>query len=137
KKYTVPSGQLPLLVIASGVEARLIEAEADLRANGTTWLTILNDLRTDGTFTPPHGAEMDTVWHAGGGGVVGLQPLKDPALHPQSPSQSDIDMRIDLLFRERAYWLFLTGHRQGDLRRLIRPPYIRDPETLYPSGPYG
>jgi len=29
--------------------------------------------------------------------------------------------REDLLFRERAFWLFATGHRLGDLRRLARP----------------
>jgi hypothetical protein len=33
------------VVLASGVEARLIEAEADLNGAATDWLTILNDLR--------------------------------------------------------------------------------------------
>jgi hypothetical protein len=40
-----------------------------------------------------------------------------------------------LLFNERAYWLFLTGHRQGDLRRLVRN-YGRSQETVYPTGVY-
>jgi hypothetical protein len=31
--------------------------------------------------------------------------------------------------------LFLTGHRQGDLRRLIRN-YQQGPETVYPTGDY-
>jgi hypothetical protein len=43
--------------------------------------------------------------------------------------------RVSLLFQERAYWLFLTGHRQGDLRRLVRQ-YGRSPNAVYPSGVY-
>ena len=27
---------------------------------------------------------------------------------------------MDLLFSERAFWMFATGHRLGDMRRLIR-----------------
>jgi hypothetical protein len=42
---------------------------------------------------------------------------------------------VDLLFRERAYWLYATGTRQGDLRRLVRQ-YHRDKNTLYPRGAY-
>jgi len=42
---------------------------------------------------------------------------------------------VDLLFRERAFWLFLTGHRQGDLRRLIRQ-YGRSQSDVYPIGLY-
>jgi hypothetical protein len=41
----------------------------------------------------------------------------------------------DLLFRERAFWLYATGHRLGDMRRLIRQ-YLRDPETVFPTGDY-
>jgi hypothetical protein len=37
--------------------------------------------------------------------------------------------------RERAMWLYLTGHREGDLRRLVRF-YSRDPNTLWPTGVY-
>jgi hypothetical protein len=47
----------------------------------------------------------------------------------------DADARVDLLFRERAFWLFITGHRQGDLRRLIRQ-YHRRQENVYPTGLY-
>ena len=43
--------------------------------------------------------------------------------------------RQDLLFRERALTLFLTGHRVGDLRRLIYQ-YTRNAETVFPTGPY-
>jgi hypothetical protein len=117
-------------VLASGVEARLIEAEAALQAADASWLNTLNTLRTDGTFdTQPNAqnpAQTDTLWHAGTAGVPGLAPLGDPG---------SADARVDLLFRERAFWLFITGHRQGDLRRLIRQ-YHRRQEDVYPTGFY-
>ncbi|MFL5532171.1 MAG: hypothetical protein ACJ8BC_09400, partial [Gemmatimonadales bacterium] len=40
---------------------------------------------------------------------------------------------VDQLFAERAFWLYATGHRLGDMRRLIRQ-YGRDPETVFPTG---
>ena len=43
--------------------------------------------------------------------------------------------RQNLLFRERAYDLYLTSHRLGDLRRLIRQ-YGRNAETVFPTGVY-
>jgi hypothetical protein len=116
------------VAIVDGVEARLIEAESQLRANDPSWLTTLNALRTDGTFdTRPNAQDptkTDTLWHAGSGGVGGLAPLSDPGT---------ADGRVDLLFRERGFWLFGRGHRVGDLRRLIRQ-YGRSPETVFPTG---
>jgi hypothetical protein len=205
------------ITVANGIEARLIEAEAALKAGNAQWLTILNALRTDGTSTtipaqtlidtlgvtqcgghfglcdnkanqntggstPAYGQPLggfpgyavvsaDTVpgadtivapgggnvqdycynnswyipcytgdsmvvltlvkpasalWHAGTGGVSGLAPLTDPGNAADD---------VALLFQERAYWLFLTGHRQGDLRRLIRN-YGLSPDTVYPTGLY-
>ena len=55
-----------------------------------------------------------------------LAPLADPG--------TDVG-RQNLLFRERAYWLFLTAHRIGDMRRMIRQ-YGRGAETVFPTGPY-
>ncbi len=118
------------IVLASGVEARLIEAEAALEAGDAGWLATLNALRTDGTYDtqpdPADSTQSDTLWHAGTGGVAGLEPLEDPG----TP-----DSRIDLLFRERAFWLFLTGHREADLRRLVRN-YGRRESEVYPTGSY-
>jgi len=95
--------------IASSVEAQLIRAEAALsRGDVTAWLDTLNALR------------------GGEGGVQGLAPLSDPG----TPAA-----RVDTMFTERAYWLFGTAHRLGDLRRLIRQ-YGRQPETVFPTGPY-
>ena len=47
-----------------------------------------------------------------------------------------------LLFHERAFWMYLTGHRLGDLRRLIRQ-YGFTAQQVFPIGvdvngdPYG
>jgi hypothetical protein len=96
------------IVLADWVEARLIEAEAALQAgDAATWLAKLNHLR-ETAITP---ALADTT---------------DPGT---------ADARVDLTFRERAFWLFLTGHRQGDLRRLVRL-YGRSPDQVYPIGIY-
>lgn len=120
-------------VIASGIEARLIEAEAAALAGEPVFLDILNRLRTDGTFTVSEGG--DTIYNSGSGGVAGLSPLNDPADIELPVGKSLTDERIDLVMRERAFWLFLTGRRQGDLRRMIRH-YNRDVEDTYPIGPY-
>jgi hypothetical protein len=111
------------IVVASGVEARLIEAEAALRAGSPSWLTTLNALRTSCTDA----ATCPAPAPAGSGGVAGLPPLSDPG--------SDT-ARVSLLFEERAHWLFLTGRRQSDLRRLVRQ-YGRLPHQVYPTGPWG
>jgi hypothetical protein len=103
-KYADPSAPI---VIASGIEARLIEAEAALKAGDPTWLSILNDLRAT-QISPAMAALND--------------PGSDPA-------------RVDLVFRERAFWLFGTGHRLGDMRRLIRR-YARPVESVFPTGIY-
>jgi hypothetical protein len=47
--------------------------------------------------------------------------------------QGSVDGNVDLLFQERGFWLFTTGQRLGDLRRLIRQ-YGRDPESVFPTG---
>jgi hypothetical protein len=94
------------VVLASGVEARLIEAEVLLRAgNAVGALQRLNALRA----TTPN-----------------LAPL---TLQPTTAAQ------VDQLFRERAFWLFATGHRHGDLRRLVRQ-YGRSSTSVFPTGTY-
>jgi hypothetical protein len=102
-------------VLADGIEAQLIVAEAALRAgDAATFLTTLNGLRSN------------TAVLARRGITTALAPLDDPGTAVG---------RQDLLFRERAYWLFLTSHRLGDLRRLVRQ-YNRAPEAVFPSGAY-
>lgn len=118
------------VVLADGIEARLIEAESRLATGSPDWLTILNGLRTSGFEVEPSG---DTVWLPGEGGVGGLPTLSDPALEPLPSGKSANDVRVDLVFKERAYWMFGTGHRVGDLRRLVRQ-YGRTPDAVYPVG---
>lgn len=104
QKYPTRSAPIAL---ATGTEARLIEAEADLRAgSAVTAFATLNALR--GTSTPA---------------LAALTPAATPA------------GQVDQLFKERAYWLWLTGHRTGDLRRLVRQ-YSRPAESVFPSGTY-
>ncbi len=43
--------------------------------------------------------------------------------------------RVDLMFRERAFTLFATAHRVGDLRRLVRQ-YTRTVAATFPAGAY-
>ncbi len=118
------------LVVADHIEARLIEAEARIQSGDLRFLEILNTLRTNGNYTIA--TNGDTVYAAGTGAVAGLRPLVDPAT---PPGKTKLDVRIDLLMNERAFWLFFTGHRQGDLRRLIRN-YGRLVENTYPTGDY-
>ncbi len=58
--------------------------------------------------------------------TVGLSDTTDPG---------DVDARVNLLFRERAYWLYLEGHRLADMRRLVRQ-YGRHPYAVFPVGRY-
>jgi len=108
QKY--PASNSPT-VVADGIEARLITAEVQLhQGDYPAWLTTLNTLRQNG-------------------GVAGLAALTDPGATP------DTAARTNLMFRERAFWLFGTGHRIGDLRRLARQ-YGRASETVFPTGTY-
>ncbi len=64
-----------------------------------------------------------------------LNDLRDPVGLDPLDSPGDAVEGADVLFRERAFWLYATGHRLGDMRRLIRQ-YGRDPETVFPTGEY-
>lgn len=114
-------------VVADGVEARLIEAEDQLYNNqDATFLVTLNDLRTQvATLLPLHYFDFQTQLSSVGV-PLSLAPLTAPATHAES---------VDLLFHERGFWLWLTAHRLGDMRRLIRQ-YGRDTETVFPTGLY-
>ncbi len=101
--------------IATGIEARLIEAEAALATGDAAgWAAKLNALRADSAET----------------GVRGL-----PALTADSTTAASHALQIAVMFRERAFWLFATGHRQGDLRRLIRQ-YGFTQAQVFPTGLY-
>jgi hypothetical protein len=96
--------------LANYVDSRLILAEAQLAANDASWLTTLNALRTGPT-------------NIGSITVTGMAPLVDPGTATG---------RLDLLFRERAFWTFGRGQRLGDLRRQIRV-YNRTAAQVFPG----
>ena len=107
-------GQETSVAVANGIDARLVEAEAALKANygganGT--LALLNGLRsaarTLGTITTPVMAN-----------------LTDPGTD---------SLRTNQLFREKAFWTFSRGQRLGDLRRLVRQ-YLRTVTGTFPEG---
>lgn len=120
---------------ASGVEARLIEAEAALQAGDiTTYLKRLNDLRASSTSLLATLYPTQKQVYFTNGAVATLDPLDDPA-DPTTSAAAQFAARRDLLFYERAFWLFNTGHRQGDLRRLVRN-YGRTTQQVFPTGPF-
>lgn len=96
------------IVVADGIEARLIEAEAALQASNVPgMMTILQTLRST-AITPA------------------LPVLGTPA---------GVTDAADTLFKERAYWMYATGHRLGDLRRLVTQ-YARNVNAVFPTGVY-
>lgn len=98
-----PTRDSPMAIV-SGIDARMIEAEAQLRANNPVGsLATLNATRAT---------------------VTGLVPLTDAGSEAA---------RVDQLFRERGFWGFGRGQRVGDLRRLIRQ-YGRAENTVFPIG---
>jgi len=106
--------------IATGIEARLIEAEAALRAGQTaTWLTAINALRVNTALYP-----------AAQSGFT-----RGPNLTAIADTFANDTSRIMTHFRERAFWMFGTGHRLSDLRRLVRQ-YNRPADSVYPIGAY-
>jgi starch-binding outer membrane protein, SusD/RagB family len=97
-------GRTDPAIVVSGIDARLIEAEAKLNANDIPgMLAILNALRATSQNLGSNGGT------AVNSGV--MTPLALPAT-PQAATA--------LLFREAAFWTFGRGQRLGSLRRLIR-----------------
>jgi hypothetical protein len=112
--YPLQASPTPL---ASGLEAQLIIAENQLATGqGGASLATLNALRTCCQPAP--------------GGL------------PQLTLAPNHTAAVNQLFYERAFWLYLTSHRLGDMRRLIRQ-YNFNSESVFPVGltdignPYG
>ena len=104
--YPSLSASIPL---ATGVEARLIEAEAALAASNTA------------SFTAIHNQLRAT--------------LNKPQVGPIDADTMSASARVNFHFRERALWMYSTGHRLGDMRRLVRQ-YGRAVDQVFPAGPY-
>jgi len=101
--------------IVSGIDARLIEAEAKLNANDIAgMMTILNALR----------AAPQALSNAFNTPVMAALP------NPANQTEA-----TNLYFREKAFWQFSRGFRLGDLRRLIRQ-YKRTQDQVFPVGTF-
>jgi len=134
QKY--PARESPVAV-ATGTEARLIEAEAYLRKGDiVNWLTSINAPRNvvalnqcvagSTACTNPStagGVETNSATHTT---ATGLATLVDPGTQAA---------RENLTFAERGFWMFGTGHRLGDMRRLIRQ-IGRPFNAVFPTGTY-
>ena len=119
-KYLERASPTPLAI---GAEARLIEAEAALRAgNLATFVAKINQARAE---APTYPEAQD--------------PNSDLAPSPAPVTLADVGATAtaqqNFLFQERALALFLTNHRIGDLRRLVYQ-YGRNAESVFATGPY-
>lgn len=95
------------VTLASWIDARMVQAEALLNQDGLS----------------------GTSW------LVPLNEARRSIGLPDTTDPGSSDARVDLLFRERAFWFYLTGSRLGDMRRLVRQ-YGRRATSVYPYGPY-
>ncbi len=101
--------------VLSGIDARLIEAEAQLQAGNIAGMRgILDSLRTQGQTL----------------GIFVVQPMDtlttlNTGVNP--------DTATSVFFREKALWQFQRGYRMDDLRRLVRQ-YGRAQNNVFPSG---
>ena len=104
--------RLTSVPVVNGLDARLIEAEAKLKAGDIAgMLSIMNALRA----APPKLGE--------------IQPTAMSAL----AAPATLRLAEDLYFREKAFWTFSRGQRLGDMRRLIRQ-YNRTQDQVFPIG---
>lgn len=102
------------VALVSGIDARMVEAEAKLQAaDYAGMMTILNTLRA----TPPKIGNLT---------IAAMAALPVPA---------DKESAVTLFFREKAFWQFGRGERISDLRRLVRQ-YGRTQDKVYPSGAF-
>ena len=100
--------------LVSGIDARLIEAEAKLSTGDFAgMMTILNALRTT---------------------VQTIGSLKTTAM-ATLPTPASKDAATTLYFREKALWTFSRGQRLGDERRQVRQ-YGRSQDQVFPTGPF-
>jgi hypothetical protein len=109
------AGRSDAVPLVSGIDARLIEAEARLQVADYAGMTsILNALRTTSQT---------------------IGPLKVAALPALATTPAAKDAAVSLFFREKAFWVFGRGQRLSDLRRLIRQ-YGRTQDQVFPTGAF-
>ncbi len=108
-------GQTDPFPVLTGIDARLIEAEAKLNANDFAGMfATLNALRTSAQ-------------------TIGNKTIAAMPALTNGPTTKDAALNI--FFREKAFWQFGRGFRLGDLRRLIRQ-YGRTQDNVFPIGAF-
>ncbi|MEP6733836.1 MAG: hypothetical protein ABJE10_24530 [bacterium] len=108
-----PAGREDAVSVVNGIDARLLESEVQLSQGDIPgWLATLNTLRAGPT-------QLTQSLQ-----IKSMAPLVDPGTAAA---------RLDLQFREKAFWTFGRGERLGDLRRLIRQ-YTRTESQVFPTG---
>jgi starch-binding outer membrane protein, SusD/RagB family len=108
QKYPVASSGM---VVADFTEAQLIVAEGDVfSGNYPAAFAIMNGLRT-------------------ASGLSFSTPLAN--LGASTPKA-----QMQQILTERAYWMYVTGHRLGDWRRVLRAPYTAAPFSFVPGDVY-
>lgn len=111
------SGRDDPLPIVSGIDARLIEAEAALNTGDYAGMvTILNALRSSSQ-------------------TIGVFTVPANSLPPITAIPATKAAAVQLLFREKGFWQFGRGVRMDDLRRLVRQ-YGYTQDQAFPSGAY-
>jgi hypothetical protein len=118
-------GRVDPTPVVSGIDARLIQAEARLRANDIPGMMVfLNDsLR----LKPQNvGANTCPASNAPPACIPAMAALAAPAAG---------DAAVNLFFREKAFWTFGRGQRLSDSRRLIRQ-YSRSQDKVFPTGQF-
>jgi len=130
-RFATQTGSTPWIY---GVEARLIEAEAALRSGSEAgYINALNALRATVAAYPaiPANDPISGAFTPTSASV----PL--PALVAPTPGVVDRE-DAKLLFRERAFWLYASGRRFGDLRRSLRQynaaPFNFTEANIFPGG---
>ena len=115
------------VTVATGAEASLLRAEAALQTGDTLagggFLATLNG--------PRQAVPALTYFDSDRPGIAAtgtLAPLTAADIVTAGGA-------VNLLFAERARWLWLTAHRLSDMRRLIRQ-YGRATESVFPTGAY-
>lgn len=99
--------------VVSGIDARLVEAEAKLQAGDYAgMMAILNALRASGQT---------------------IGDFSVPAMPALATVPTNATDATNLFFREKALWQFGRGIRMDDLRRLVRQ-YKRPQDQVFPSG---
>ncbi len=106
-------GQTDPFPVLTGIDARLIEAEAKINASDFAGMfATLNTLRTSAQ-------------------TIGNKTIAAMPALTNAPTTKDA--ALTLFFREKAFWQFGRGFRLGDLRRLIRQ-YGRTQDNVFPGG---